>query len=461
MLRELVEGLPRDWKPREAAYPAISRLAEVERRITAEQPEREPPALELPTVALARLRDRLVECWVSGAWTALSPRDWRHANDCLALGEPRLIDDAAFVAAYLAALNRHRSTTASANLLARWYVRNFEPDHDGIRSIGAYLASGPGRLRAIWTTLHRRYRLFDSGQTLAVLAAAFTATEAPPTTMIRSLRVPPSVLSSRLFGHVFVAVCRVIAGGAPPSLAWIEDLCRWAFGTSGVFQHNAIPDAQAAYAEAMLRPWFRRFPGEPIRALIVGHLLELMMDPRTNPTGWAGVSEEARWVMLGWMIKDALEQFLEVVDETIQSHQSRMWAERRQFWLFHYDQQHIHECWVVFGRRGAALARHIAAQKNNPSLGTFGCFVRDVGGDPNQAVLLMRVGRLLIADWSHNGRCYIWLPGNANQPHLYQTEYIREDLLTGADFETPHHRNWQSLVNDFIATHTSAGFLSA
>ncbi len=453
MLRQLVESLEPDWKPRAAPFPATLRVAEARRAVEDGQERREPPRLELSALALARLRARLFECHRAGDWGALVPRDWRYANECLSIGEAPLIDDPGFITAFLLALKAHRSTPFSVNLLARWYVRSFEPDHDGIRQIGRHLAAHLPSLRPSWIALHDRCGIFDPDRAVPALAARLGAPGTDPAAVLGGLSCPPSLLSSRLFGHVFAEVCRTAATEPPRDIGWIGSLTGWAFGSNGVFQHGLIPGAAEAYAEAMLRPWIGRFPDEEVRSLTVGRLLGLMLDPRTNPAGWSGVSEPARAVMLGWMTKDVLEQFLEVVDETVQAYQSRIWAERRLFWLSYYDRQYIRECWVVFGRRGAALARHLAVRKDNPSLTHFANFLRDVGGDPNQAVLLMRIGPLLVADWSHNGRCHIWLRGNPAAPRLYQAEYLREDLMSGADFEAPHHKNWQAGIEGFITSH--------
>ena len=453
MLRQLLDSLEPDWKPRAAPFPATLRTAEARRAVETGRERREPPRLELSAVALVRLRGRLLECHKAGDWSSLTPRDWRYATECLAIGETRLIDDPEFVAAFLPALDAHRSTPSSTNLLARWYVRNFEPEHDGIRQVGCHLATRLPGLRPNWIALHDRCAVFDPDRAVPALARELDGPGTDPGAALGGLPCPPSLLSSRLFGHVFVAVCRMAATEPPKDIAWIKGLTGWAFGSNAVFQHGLIPGAAAAYAEAMLRPWVDRLPGEEIRSLVVPRLIGLMQDPRTNPADWSEVSEPARRVMLGWMTKDALEQFLEVVDETVQAYQSRIWAERRLFWLSYYDRHAIGECWVVFGRRGAALARHLAARKDNPSLTHFANFLRDVGGDPNQAVLLMRVGPLLVADWSHNGRCHIWLRDNPAAPRLYQAEYLREDLMSGADFEAPHHKNWQAAIAGFITSH--------
>ena len=448
MLREFVARLPMDWTPRKVVFPAGCRMAEARATIEDRSAKSESKRALLPTVNLEFLKLRLIEACRRSAWTELSPRDWRYSSECLTIGEPRLIDDEVFVGSYLGS-HATLSVPAAADRLARWYIRNFTPDHGGFRSVGAFLSGRLDRLRPNWAELHRSFALFELDEVVPRLADALMTSGKPPPEFLTSIHCPASALSSLLLGRVFVEVCGRITHGPAPAPEVLRMLGGWAY--PGAFLYGAVPGAQAMLAEAMLLPWARRFPEEAARSYVVSFLLTVLNDPRTNPTAWTHVSESARGIMLRLMIKDALEQFLEVVDETVQIHQTRMWAERRQFWSSYYDNGYIQECWVVFGRRGAALSRHLAASRNNPALGNFGSFVRDIGGDTSQAVLLMKLGNLLVADWSHNGRCYIWSAGNGRAPKLYQNEYLREDLLSGADIETPHHKNWQDLVRECIA----------
>ncbi|CAK0744256.1 Zorya protein ZorC EH domain-containing protein [Azospirillaceae bacterium] len=446
-LNEFVSGLPADWKPKMAVYPSQCRMAEVRRAIEARTETR----LTLPPlIDLASLKQHLIACRGADDWTGLSAREWRYSSECLALGQPRLVDDPDFIAAYLRALGNRPASSAGLNLLARWYLRNAAPGHDGFQRIGLFLIAHLGRMRPGWSKLHALFALFNPDEAGPGIARAVLDSGRPVQVFLTDTLCPLSVLSSPLFGHGFIAACRTIAEGPPPELDSLRALKAWGFNERG-FQYPTLPGALAMLAEAMLRPWASHFPGEAIRSFVVGLLLGVMNDPRTNPAAWAAVSVPAQKVMLAWMIKDSLEQFLQVVDETVKSHQSRMWANRRQFWLSYYEGGYISECWVVFGRRGAALARQLALETQNPALENFGVFIRDVGRDPTQAVLLMRVGDLRIADWSHNAHCCIWRPDNQSAPKLYQNEYLQDELLSGADYETPHHKDWQNGVREYIA----------
>lgn len=71
----------------------------------------------------------------------------------------------------------------------------------------------------------------------------------------------------------------------------------------------------------------------------------------------------------------------------------------------------------------------------------------------------MKVGKLTIADWSHNGKCHIWLDGNVSSPKLYLNRYSRGDVVRGSDNDGQVHHGsdygtWQRQVATYIRTHT-------
>ncbi|WP_227657754.1 EH signature domain-containing protein, partial [Candidatus Magnetaquicoccus inordinatus] len=165
---------------------------------------------------------------------------------------------------------------------------------------------------------------------------------------------------------------------------------------------------------------------------------------------WLDVDEKAQRVMRRWLTRASLEQFLDVVDLTAQSH---MWAARRKFWSAYYEHKFMLEAWVAFARDGSNFAKRLAAEKENPAIGSFGVLASG-GVLKNHAVLIMQIGDLVVADWSHNGKCHIWLPGNENVPKLYRHTYHRDELVNGSDFNKVHNGDWQNDVHAFIRRYT-------
>ena len=453
--RRLVEGLPTHWKPRLFEFPETT--ATEDARILVEN---RLGILSAPplTIDMPELRHLLITAAASGDWSAIGERHWRYASECLASGEPPLIADARFIDAYL----EHAAAAGSmaiVNGLIRYYLWHFEPARPGFRRIAAFLAAFVDDRTSRWLELHRRFALFDPDQAPARLAEAVMSAEASPRDFLARTGFSGPLVISELLGHAFVRACDGIVMGAiadeisplPPGYG--QRLVAWSH-KGGAFLYGGVARARSALAEALLLPWLKRLPTPEQRDFTKRALLGLLKEPRTNPVAWADVSEAAQSVMCLWLAKVSLEQFLEVVDETVQLHHSRMWSSRRKFWTAYYEKGFIQEAWVVFGRRGAAIARQTAGTRDRTDIVSFGTFLGTAAGDQRQAVLIMRIGTLVVADWSHNGCCHVWLPDNTQAPRLFQREYFRCDLLMNSDFEKPHVRNWQSDIHDFIRIHT-------
>ena len=257
-----------------------------------------------------------------------------------------------------------------------------------------------------------------------------------------------SLYGARLAGHAYIAAAQELKK-TPSSLPIIRRFAAWGKADDR-FAFESAPGAAARMAEAMLLPWVDRQPPEDVRAFIEGHLLSLLHDLRIERSCWVDVDEDAKRVMRRWLTRASLEQFLDVVDRTAQSH---MWPARRKFWGAYYEHEYMGEAWVAFAREGAELAKSLAAEKENPAIGNFGVLATSANVQKNHAVLIMQISELTVADWSHSGKCHIWLSENPSAPKLYRS-YSRDELINNSDFEKKHGGQWQFEVYDFIKRHT-------
>ncbi|MFZ3325517.1 MAG: EH signature domain-containing protein, partial [Methylocella sp.] len=100
---------------------------------------------------------------------------------------------------------------------------------------------------------------------------------------------------------------------------------------------------------------------------------------------------------------------------------------------------------------------------------SYGNLLKGSGVLSNHSVLLMRSGKLTIADWSHNGRCHIWRDGKMEAPKLYQRRYGRDDLIGNSDNGGQAHYGseqgtWQRQIEAYnclldVLKHLSAGLV--
>lgn len=207
-----------------------------------------------------------------------------------------------------------------------------------------------------------------------------------------------------------------------------------------------------ALAETLLLPFAQGGGTSELTDRIKTFLVQHLGDPRFVSHTWQSVNDQARGVILSWLVKAALEDFFEILSATA----DEIWEYRRDFWSAYLDRGYIQEAWVILGTNASARARH-----NFHSGVTH---ARLVGASANQSVLLMRIGDLTIAEWSHNGKCRIWSQRTSQDkrvgvPQRYLREYRAEELRNAADFEQVHggsnRATWQRKVHDYIRGRTN------
>lgn len=233
----------------------------------------------------------------------------------------------------------------------------------------------------------------------------------------------------------------------------LERLMEWSEQPAGL----RYPNEKALLAETLLRPFVRRPPvreeiKEKIKSFLLGHL----GDPRIQMHRWFGVSEQSLQVMRSWMVEASLEYFFQVLDHTADP----IWRYRKAFWGAFLDRGYISEAWPILGRRARdAINRAMRETAEKTPYGTL------QGVEASQSVLVMTIGTLLIAEWSHNGRCRVWHLENGTSQSLrsrwlynIQAPVSAEELRRSADFELVHRGSeqggWQRKLYDHIHRYT-------
>src|SRR5688572_22384077 len=88
-----------------------------------------------------------------------------------------------------------------------------------------------------------------------------------------------------------------------------------------------------------------------------------------------------------------------------------------------------------------------------------------LGAQANQSVLIMRISNLIFLEWSHSGRCRVWIEGSAGSPEIGRSQYHRHELFTdslevvsGNESGIVHASSeawyWQSRLAQFIQRRT-------
>ncbi|MGP9819347.1 EH signature domain-containing protein [Salinarimonas sp. NSM] len=398
--------------------------------------DRPPPPRFAPVAATAAAAARLPESDVVGAPpeaadydalardflarlsrnAALTARELAKLPWCLWSTQPAIAAHPAALTAALAAIEaapRPRPLRA----LAASFLISFDPERPGMRAVAHMLARLVERLGRPWEALHGLFALFDPGAGPRRIAAEALAQRRAPSVLLRERGLGPLVARSAYAracaGEALRLLARDITVAPQDRLALVRDLALDERGKL-VFEDQG-PDV----ADALTLPFATSPPDKPVRDRSLALLLDLFKDPRLPDGRWARMPQAAA-IVRGWLIEQTLRQFLDIVDRVSRG-QAHMWGPRRKFWEAVYRAGLISEAWVVFETVGAQQARR--AYGKDVAFATFS------GVQSGQAVLLLRIGRGVVVEWSHSGKCIVLSDGEARDaPRLYQPAYVATNL---------------------------------
>lgn len=199
-----------------------------------------------------------------------------------------------------------------------------------------------------------------------------------------------------------------------------------------------------AHQEAAFRTFLEPFvASEPpdLRDQLKPILLSSFGDPRTSPATWPMLSgsdglarrEGYLAIVRRWLVSDTIDLFFKIIDRHGLDHH---WSSRRAFWRQYFDSELVVDACVALASRPHSTARRIAARSETASLSWPP--LRGPG-DADHAVLLMQIGEVVVAEWSHNGKVRIWRKGDRHRPALHKLAgYYRDELKKEATFEAAH-----------------------
>ncbi len=421
--------------------PERMRLSEANAWLKQKFEQGEPPPA---AAALEKIARRIAENIHAGRAGDIARRDWRRLPWCLWLQSYPLAHDEPVLDAYLewlrkARWNRHYDTLAIS------YLRDFDAQDRACRRIAAFLKSAaPG---SSWQEGQQRFALFSPDQAPGKIAEHVLESGAPVDEALHEVRPALAQADSKLGRDGLHAA--LVAYRATPEQQLFERVCCWAIPDGEPLPGGSL---RGHLANCLLLPWTVNAPPQALQRRSVDFLLQHYKDPRLHPGGWNDVDEDALKVMHGWLARASLEQFLQIVDAIASPALRLQWPYRRAFWKAYERHGLINKAWVVFADRGAHRARLVRDKL------PFGRLQRS-GVQPNHAVLVLEIGSLRIAEWSENGKCYIWRRGNPAAPELYKDRYVRRELITSSDnggvvHSASRHGTWQQKVAGFIRNET-------
>jgi hypothetical protein len=370
----------------------------------------------------------------------LAPRDLRRLvgemwtdQRCDAVA-PAVLDEAIRVG---------RKSCDGAVILA--YLRHLPTDHPAFDRLAAAAALAADRREWLWAERGRRWQLWNPADGPAKLGAALLD-HIEPIAILREAGLDGELSESAFVADALEHACeRVGTADGDDAEALGQRLI-------ALFEQLNVGALDAMLVYALLNPWLDRNPSEAYRDTIARLLGARIGDPRTSEPRWAALLEDLRECMPGidaeemlavlrrWLVHTTVREFFKIVgratDDPVQ------WAAREKFWLGYLDANLITDAWFAFGQRAEALARTFDEQSSVD----YGSIVGS-GADPSHSSLIVTIGDLRIAEWSHNGAARFWSVSDRQAPALYKSQYFGVALRAmngGSGFEyIAHQGRWQ------------------
>ncbi|TIN43075.1 MAG: hypothetical protein E5Y10_05410 [Mesorhizobium sp.] len=350
----------------------------------------------------------------------VTTRELRDAAWCLWMTTPALSDHRDILESTLARIESC-GRKPPGRALASSFLLAFEPDRNGIAEASATLRRIASRLGRPWAELHDQHDLFDWQAGPQNVGRQALTDGVSPTVVLQKGGL--GALDSRS-GFARACASETLLQlsvdteiQADTRLKIVKSLTLDQRGGL-IFEEHA-----PLVANALVLPFGGNMPAKQIRDQYLSLLLELFKDPRLPGSRWSRMPQAAD-IVRRWLTEQSLRQFLDIVDEVALE---RMWVYRRAFWEAVYRADLISEAWVVFDDAGSRAARR--AFGKDVSFATF-----DGSVQTGHAVLLLRVGRGVVAEWSHNGKCNIWNDAeDRSAPKLYGRTYSPFNLRSNGD----------------------------
>lgn len=396
------------------------------------------------------------ETFLRNNWQNRTRQELRNIGLCLWLGETPLAENMAFLKKFLATCTyQNRKSLCRAIIFS--YLNHYSHRNKAIKLIGNWLSSQVMNWDWHWADREKELLIFsDDNVPRTIMQVTLNGTQ-PVAQALEACGLSGTLHSSGMAQSAFreaLVEYQDIAKNEDSHTTQniLRRIIEWATIGQSKFTY---PKLKVLFIESLLMPWSKISVANEVKITTQSMLINSFHDPRIAKGDWIGVKETALQVIRGWLVERALMQFLDVVDEFAHDHQ---WKYRRAFWLAYYKKGYIREGWVAFARNGARKSVRLAEKNDDPSWYNFAKL--DGAGDHDHAVLILQIGDVIVADFSHNGKCRIWDGGNDNRPNLYKESYRRAQLMYGnADHEFTHtsspYYTWQKKVSSAIADLTN------
>lgn len=410
-----------------------------------------------PPPDLNEISRRIRSAYQRGAMPARS--DLRKAAWCLWGSEPMLAAQARVLSAFLSDVERSTRKTLFRRL-ASVYLIAFPEGKPGFEAVSAMLARMAANIGVPWSDAQAKLELFDPAEAPGRIAMTALETGSSPVGVLKEHGLSNVPDDAAIVEAAFLKGLRSLQDEpSPDPLSHLRKVQQWSLGGTKKF---TFEQHRGRVVDSLVLPFAAKRPAAGALARYLSFIVEHFGDPRLQSGRWVQMPKSAL-IVRRWLTDLSLRQFLDVLDDSALEHQ---WRYRRAFWEAVYKRQLISEAWVVFDRVAADRARLLFEGETPFARWQTKASTQIQRG---QGCLILRIGRGVIAEWSHNGRCHIWHDSDdPKAPQMLKPIYDPSELRlpkgaastrTYRRAEFSHHGSdrysWQTKVADEIVKMTN------
>lgn len=375
-----------------------------------------------PAADLEQLRRRLVAHFAGLDPEPPSWRELRFAPWILWNGTPQGAEIPGLAEVLFA--EARRSPRMLLRMIEAW-LTDFRRDNphiaSGGRAIRALVLQSQDRLLQPWREADQALALFDAGAGPSRIAEALLDGPQAIAAVWEQSRLDEP---QRAMAGYMRAVLLATLGGLPERLRRPAAEQVLARALAVLVRDGSLrfgDELRGPIARGLLAAWLDggAEPDVALRDQVRDFLLRHLGDPRVRAGYWHPVGEEATALMRRWLASASLQAFFDLIDEFALDHQ---WRYRKAFWSAYLERRAIDDAWLALAGNIRAEARSIRDLR-----GAHGR-LRGAGVLSNHSVLLLRLGPLVLCEWSHNGSLRAWRRDQGDAPPLYDREYLAHEL---------------------------------
>ena len=194
--------------------------------------------------------------------------------------------------------------------------------------------------------------------------------------------------------------------------------------------------AGAAAMIASLKPFIDSSPPAHLKGLLQKVFIGSFSDPRITLNQWPEIpahlgGTNLRTSCIGlikkWLNFEAIELFFKVIAAHAPDEQ---FEPRKNLWKSYFDQEFVVDAHIILGQSADLTAKHL---RNTDEAAQGLIWGNLSGANPDQSVLLMQIGDLTVAEWSHNGKFRAWDSDSPKKPRFYRSAYSASELRLGSN----------------------------